>query len=112
METLKLITRLFRKLGSKFVLGLIIASTLNLLPISTVLADRDDWDRHEGGWRGGDRDDWDRHRGYGNGYRVYQQPMYPQQPYGYAQPVYVPPPVQYLPPPSPGINLVVPLNFR
>ncbi len=48
------------------------------------------WHDHHGhgGWRGG---------GYG---------------YGYAQPVYVPPPVYAYPPQSPGISLVLPLNFR
>jgi len=59
-------------------------------------------DRHEehgrGGWRGGH----DRYRGgYGGGYG-----------YGYAQPVYVPPPVYMPPVQSPGISLILPLNFR
>jgi len=122
METLLLKTRLFKSAGSKFVIGFIIASTLSLVPISSAFADRDDWGDHGGGFRGGDRDGWregdhDRweHRGgYGNGYGNYggyPQPAY-SQPYGYAQPVYVPPPVQYMPPQSPGINLVLPLNFR
>ena len=33
-------------------------------------------------------------------------------PYGYAQPVYVPPPIYIVTPPSPGINLVLPLHLR
>jgi len=118
METLILKTTFFRRHGSKFLVGLLIASTLSLLPVSTVLADPDGWGGHEGGWggheggwRGHDRNDWDRRRAYGNGYGGYPQPVYPQV-YGYAQPVYVPPPVQYIPQPSPGINLVIPLNFR
>ncbi len=36
-----------------------------------------------------------------------------QRGYGYAQPVYVPEPVYYdVPPPSPGISLFFPLDFR
>ena len=50
----------------------------------------------------------DHHRGgYGNPYghgNAYG--------YGYAQPVYEPPAVYAVPPQSPGINLVVPLNLR
>ena len=52
---------------------------------------------HDGGWRGGYRG----YGGYGNGYG-----------YGYAQPVYVPPPIYTVPMQSPGINLILPLNFR
>jgi len=123
METLNVKTRFFRSTGRKLTLGLLLASTLSLLPIAAAQADRDDWGGREGGgWRGGDRDgwrdhdDWRRRERYGNGYGgypqpAYQQPVYPQG-YGYAQPVYVPPPVQYMPPQSPGVNLVAPLNFR
>lgn len=39
------------------------------------------------------------------------RPAYPQ-PYVYAQPVYVPPPVYYAPRPSPGISLFFPLDLR
>lgn len=56
------------------------------------------------GHGGGDEHgDWhDRGRGgYGNGYG-----------YSYAQPVYAPPPVYITPLQSPGINLVLPINFR
>ena len=128
MDTFKLKTSILRATGKKCLLGLMLASTLSLLPTAAVQADRDDMGGRDGfhgdrdGWRG-DRDGWRDHEewrrreaygngygGYGGGYNGYQQPM--QQPYGYAQPVYVPPPVQYMPPQSPGINLVVPLNFR
>jgi hypothetical protein len=122
MKTLIQKTRYFRSTGSKVVIGLIIASTLSVLSISSALADRDDngrghWGGHHG-WHGdGDRDGWGDRGGYeygngygGNRYGGYQQ-GYPQ-PYGYAQPVYVPPPVYYPPQQSPGISLFFPLNFR
>ena len=131
METLVVKSRFFRSNGKHFALGLLLASILGLAPVTAVFADRDDFGWREGGgfhgegregFRGGDRDDWRRRERYGNGYGGYvggyggygggyQEPVAPQG-YGYAQPVYVPPPVQYLPPQSPGINLVVPLNFR
>ncbi|HEY5139990.1 MAG TPA: hypothetical protein VIJ25_11840 [Methylococcales bacterium] len=121
MKTLIQKTRYFRLIGSKVVIGLIFASTLSVLSISSALADRDDyggghWGGHHG-WHGdGDRDGWGGGRGgygYGNGYGGYggYQPGYPQ-PYGYAQPVYIPPPVYYPPQQSPGISLFFPLNPR
>ena len=132
MKTLIQKTRYFRSTGSKLVIGLIFASTLSVLSISSALADRDHdegghWGGHHG-WHGdrdewhGDRDGWGGGRGYGNGYggrggygygNGYggYQPGYPQ-PYGYAQPVYVPPPVYYPPQQSPGISLFFPLNPR
>lgn len=58
---------------------------------------RGDHDRGHGGYRGGYG--YRGSYGYGGGY-------------GYAQPVYVPPPVYAVPQQSPGVNLVVPLNFR
>ncbi|QWF69411.1 hypothetical protein KEF85_08435 [Methylomonas paludis] len=57
-------------------------------------------DHDHGNWRGGGYG-YGNHYGYGQGYG-----------YGYAQPVYVPPPVYAVPIQSPGINLIVPLNFR
>jgi len=123
MKTLIQKTRYFRSTGSNLVIGLIFASTLSVLSISSALADRDhDGGGHWGGHHGwhGDRDGWGGGRGgyghgyggrggYGNGYGGYQ-PGYPQ-PYGYVQPVYIPPPVYY-PPQSPGISLFFPLNPR
>lgn len=125
METLILKTRFIKSTGKKIALGLMLASTLCLLPVAAVHAERDDFGgrdaggfrggERDGGFHGGDREDWRRRERYGNGYGGYgggyRLPVAPQG-YGYAQPVYVPPPVQYMPPPSPGINLVVPLNFR
>lgn len=43
-----------------------------------------------------------------NDRRRYDQEHY----WRYQQPVYAPPPVQYAPEPSPGINLVLPLEIR
>lgn len=123
MKTLIQKTRYFRLIGSKVVIGLIFASAISALSISSALADHDNG--HGRGNRGGgnyghqgrrgDRDDyrghqeWRRgHNGYGyGGYR----PRY-QHPYNYAQPVYVPPPVYYPPQQSPGISLFFPLNPR
>ena len=114
MKTLIQKTRYF---GSKVVIGLIFASAISLLSISSAHADHDnghgwgnrgddhghqEWrgDRGHQEWRGG-------HNGYGyGGYR----PRY-QYPYNYAQPVYVPPPVYYPPQQSPGISLFFPLNL-
>ena len=113
MKTLIQKTRYFRSTGSKLVIGLIFASTLSVLSISSALADRDhDGGGHWGGHHGwhGDRDGWGGRGGYGNGYGGYQ-PGYPQ-PYGYVQPVYIPPPVYYPPQQSPGISLFFPLNPR
>ena len=45
MKTLIQKTRYFRSTGSKLVIGLIFASTLSVLSISSALADRD----HDGG---------------------------------------------------------------
>lgn len=45
-------------------------------------------------------------RGHGDMHRDYRAP------YSYAQPVYVPPPVYYEPPRSPGISLFFPLDLR
>ncbi len=110
-------TRYIRSNNSKLLIALIFSAAISALSISPAFADRDDdhgwsggrgYDRGHQEWRGdGDRDRDRGGYGYGGGY----QPRY-QQPYGYAQPVYVPPPVYYLPQQSPGINLFVPLNFR
>ena len=109
MKTLIQKTRFFRLIGSKVVIGLILASAISVLSISSALADHDNG--HGGGNRGNNhghqkwRGD---HDGYGHGgYR----PGY-QQPYTYSQPVYVPPPVYYPPQQSPGISLFFPLNIH
>jgi len=89
---------------------LLLAATLGLLFAGPALADRNDHQKRDRQrieqsrkhdqreWREQHRDD----RGqYGN-YRTYRQP----------QPVYLPPPVYYAPPQSPGISLFFPLDLR
>ncbi len=119
MKTLIQKSRYFRSIGGKALIGLIFASAISILSLSSAYADDDDHGRGNWGghheWRG-DRDEWRGDRdGYRNGYGYGgyggYQPGYPQ-PYGYAQPVYVPPPVYYPPQQSPGISLFFPLNLR
>ena len=107
MKTLIQKTRYFRLIGSKLVIGLIFASAISVLSISSALADHGNG--HGRGNRGDDHghQEW---RGEHNGYVGYR-PRY-QYPYNYAQPVYVPPPVYYPPQQSPGISLFFPLNPR
>jgi hypothetical protein len=93
-------SRYFESTGSNVMIRLIVASAISVLSLSPAFADRDDG--YGGGYRDGDRGHQEWH-GYGYG-------GYPQ-PYGYAQPVRVPPPVYYSPQQSPGITLVLPLNF-
>ncbi|GAB7545814.1 hypothetical protein CS8_054970 [Cupriavidus sp. 8B] len=57
-----------------------------------------------GNWHGNQRDDRRGGNGYGN-----QRYRYDDQRSGY---VYAPPPVTYVPQPSPGVTLVFPLQFR
>ncbi|GEM_PF-656122 len=127
-------SRYFESTGSNVMIRLIVASAISVLSLSPAFADRDDgygggyrdgdrghqeWHGNEGGYRGGDHDHQEWH-GNGGGYRDgdrghqewhgYGYGGYPQ-PYGYAQPVRVPPPVYYSPQQSPGITLVLPLNF-
>lgn len=105
----------FRTTGRKAVIALAFASLISGLSISPAFADKhdghDNGNRHgnkhgQREWRG-DRD------GYRDGYRggYYYRPEY-RQPYIYAQPVYVPPPVYYEPQQSPGISLFFPLDLR
>ena len=114
-------SRYFESTGSNVMIRLIVASAISVLSLSPAFADRDDgygggyrdgdrghqeWHGNGGGYRGGDRDHQEWHgNGGGYGYGGYPQP------YGYAQPVRVPPPVYYPPQQSPGITLVLPLNF-
>ena len=113
-------SRYFESAAIRVVIGLIAVSAICVLSLSPALADRDGGyggGYRDGGYRGGDRDHQEWHgnrgdydnRGYRPGYGGYR-PVYPQ-PYGYAQPVRVPPPVYYPPQPSPGITLVLPLNL-
>jgi len=102
--------RYFRSTGSKAVLTLAFAALLSGLSIAPVFADNDrghgmQQNRKDNEHRKLERRDG--REGYGYGYR----PVY-RQPYSYAQPVYVPPPVYYEPQQSPGISLFFPLDFR
>ena len=98
MKTLIQKAKLLRQIGNKVVMALILVSAIGVLSMSSAFADRD-----------GEH--------HGHGYqREYQQPYgyqrgY-QQPYAYVQPVFVPPPVYYVPQQPPGISLVFPLNFN
>lgn len=98
--------------------GFLLALLLTVFSISSALADRDDHEWGERGehhgWHGGGYNGWRGGGGYGYGRYGYgyPQPYGYVQPYGYAQPLYAPPPVYYPPQPSPGINLIFPLNFR
>ncbi len=118
MKSLIRQARYFRSIGCKVVMVLTFASAISALSISSALAEHgnghgrgNQYNNHgHGEWRG-DHDGY-RYRpgyrqpygyGYGNGNR---------QPYNYAQPVYVPPPVYYGPIQSPGISLFFPLNLH
>jgi hypothetical protein len=124
MKSLIQQVRSFSATGNKVAITLIFASAISIFSIPLAFADHNDsghgrGNRHEGFGRGqgnrydgyvqrqwhGDRDDYQ--PGYGYGYR----PGY-QQPYIYAQPVFVPPPIYYPPQQSPGISLFFPLNIR
>ena len=99
---------------NKILIGLVFASAISALSITSAFADRD------GGYRGGNRGhqewrDQGRHqkwRGDHDRYKYRGNPQAYPQPYGYARPIYVPPPVYYPPQQSPGISLFFPLNFN
>ena len=110
--------RHFSLVGRKVVTALAFASLISGLSIAPVLGAGDDdygWGAQRGdhGQRGnrhgdhGQRGEWRGEREDYYGYR----PEY-RQPYTYAQPVYVPPPVYYEPRQSPGISLFFPLDLR
>ena len=100
MKSFTCLDDFFRITCNKKTIALSIVATISLLSIPPAFAEHG----HEhggGGWRG--HHEW---RGYGGGYG------YPQPYYGYSQPVYAPPTVYYPPQPSPGISVILPLNFR
>lgn len=104
-------SKCFRPTGHKLVLALALASVISSLSITPVLADGDEGNgrgyghgnRHGHHSQGERRGDNEGYYGYQNEYR---------QPYVYAEPVYVPPPVYYEPRPSAGISLFFPLDLR
>ncbi len=78
----------------------LLALTLTLGTMAAIPANAA-WN-NRGGWQ---REGWNAHaRGAASWHRAH--PVYAP---GY---VYAPPPVVYYPPPSPGINLILPLNIR
>ena len=87
-------------------MALAMASVISGLSISPAFADKNDGhdkgDQHGNRGHAGQRSDHD-----GNGHRPDHR-----RPNGYAQPVYVPPPVYYEPQQSPGISLFFPLDLR
>jgi hypothetical protein len=88
-------------------MALVLATTLGGLSLTPALAARNDGDGRDSRHDNRDRRQWQSdHRGK----FVYQRQY--RQPYNYAQPVYVPPPVYYEPQQSPGITLFFPLDFR
>ena len=104
-------TEYVRSINSKVFMALIFASAISVLSISSALADRDDEHGGRGHYHGhGYQREYQQPYGYGNR-QPYGYPQGYQQPYAYMQPVYVPPPVYYVPQQPPGISLVFPLNF-
>ncbi len=83
-----------------------LASMIGSLSISPAFAAHDGQgqrDRQDNHGQRGDRGHRDRHG---------DRRDYEYRRYGYAQPVYAPPPVYYEPQPSSGISLFFPLDFR
>ena len=104
MKTLIQKAKLLRLIGNKVVMTLILVSAISVLSISSAFADGDG-EHHVHGDHDGYRyqREYQQPYGYQRGY---------QQPYAYVQPVFVPPPVYYVPQQPPGISLVFPLNFN
>jgi hypothetical protein len=95
---------------SKVMMTIAIASVTSSLFITPVFAERGDG--HDRGDRRGNHGQHGPRGGHvGPGYRPGYWQEY-RQPYVYAQPVYVPPPVYYEPRQSPGITLFFPLDLR
>ncbi|MGZ4970180.1 MAG: hypothetical protein ACXV8O_15485 [Methylobacter sp.] len=118
MKSLKPQIRRFQLLANKILIMLAFSSAIGIFSASTAFADHGIGHgldiRHDGyGHRDHRFDDhFDyayRYYDYGPGYGY--QPSY-RQPYIYSQPVYIPPPIYSPPPPSPGINLIFPLDLR
>jgi len=108
MKTLIQKAKLLRLIGNKVVMALTLVSAIGVLSMSSAFADRDG-EHHGHGYQR----EYQQPYGYGYGSRQpYGYPQGYQQPYAYAQPVFVPPPVYYVPQQPPGISLVFPLNFN
>jgi len=93
----------FRPLVGKIAMVLVLASMVGSIEVTAAIArdndehgDKHDNGRHEDRGRGHEGD-----RGRHHGRREIR-------PAGYGEPVYVPPPVYYAPPPEPGISIFLP----
>lgn len=98
----------FRPIVRKMAIMLAAASVLGGMTIAPALAKDGD-----NGHRGHADKGW--HKGQERHDRDYWQPAYRpvyREPYYYARPVYVPPPVYYRAPQSPGVTLFFPLDLR
>jgi hypothetical protein len=98
-------TQLAKPSGRTILKALAVGFLISGLSISPAFADRDHDRGHDarGGHDHGRRGDRDWHdRGWHGDVGVY----------GYAQPVYVPPPVYVQPYQSPGISLILPIHIR
>jgi len=119
MKSLKPQIRRFKSLANKILIMLAFSCVSGVFSVSPAFADHHIGHgmdiRHDDGF--GHRDHrFDDHfdyayRYYDNGPGYGRQPAY-RQPYIYSQPVYIPPPIYSPPPPSPGINLIFPLDLR
>jgi hypothetical protein len=102
-------SKYFRSTGYKIAMALAFASVISSLSISPAFAENNDGHGQFQNRNG--HADRGRHVGQREWRGGYYQPEY-RQPYTYAQPVYVPPPVYYEPRPSVGISLFFPLDLR
>lgn len=111
-------TGCLRSRGRNILTAIVVGSLISGLSISPAFADRGDEHRHserdghgdrgrhdDRGWHG----DRGRHDGRWHDERGWH---YYDGPYGYAQPIYAPPPVYVQPYQSPGINLILPIHIR
>jgi hypothetical protein len=88
----------FRSIMGTIIMGLVLAAMIGVINVAPAIG-RDDhkrMERHDNGRY--------EHRGRGYEHGRYMQ----GRPYGYREPVYVPPRVIYAPPPPPGIGIFFP----
>jgi hypothetical protein len=92
----------FRSIVGRMMAGLALAALIGSIDVAPAAADdhgrggRRDNGRYQGRGHGPGHD-----RGHYRGRRGYRS-------YGYVEPVYVPPPVYYAPPPAPGVSIFLP----
>ena len=88
-----------RPLVSKIMMGLALTTMIGITDVAPALARNDKHDNRRYEERG---------RGHDRGHYVYERGRRVYRPYYYSEPVYVPPPVIYAPPPAPGISIWLP----